>query len=545
METIRRYYKSSAINQFILYGNVDDQVRFDGQSGGLRDAMKKLTEKFDVVITYGLDTGLRIEKGAESMGTIPEYGELPNSAIPALAFLIRREIYRRKEPKKGEKPPPPSKVAVIIYAAEKTAPNTSGRGSSYEAAQLVATLKAWSTEPIYRDYELASFLVTQNLSDIHDDLAKNSHALCVRIDLPNEATLLEQLGEWQKTYPDALKGADLAALARNLKGIMLDSIEQELCLAQLDKKAVDLTKIGELKKRLIEKEAGDIIEILDSKLTLNDVEGLDEAKALMRTHIKMWKEGDTKKFPKGYALIGPVGTGKTYLAKCLGGESVPVVVLKNFRTMWYGATEGNLERFFRTVRALAPCITFIDEADQALGKRDTNANDGGLSGRIYKMFAEEIGDPTTRGQILWILATSRIDLVETDLKRAGRIDVKIPLMPTGTQAEAAKLLRAIMAKADVDPGDLSNVTLPDWLTPGAADAITSDVYTALYEAKDKGATTTARGCLIELLKTYQPPTKLSIIEDQIRLAVNEASKLSLVPEPFRRFKEGASNPVQA
>jgi SpoVK/Ycf46/Vps4 family AAA+-type ATPase len=131
------------------------------------------------------------------------------------------------------------------------------------------------------------------------------------------------------------------------------------------------------------------------------------------------------------------------------------------------------------VRALAPCITFIDEADQALGKRDTNANDGGLSGRIYKMFAEEIGDPTTHGQILWILATSRIDLVETDLKRAGRIDVKIPLMPTGTQPEAARLLRAIMAKADVDPGDLSNVSLPDWLTPGAADAITSDVYIAI------------------------------------------------------------------
>jgi SpoVK/Ycf46/Vps4 family AAA+-type ATPase len=184
---------------------------------------------------------------------------------------------------------------------------------------------------------------------------------------------------------------------------------------------------------------------------------------------------------------------------------------------------------------------FIDEADQALGKRDNNANDGGLSGRIYKMMAEEMSDPGTRGQILWVLATSRPDLVEVDLKRPGRIDVKFVLMPTGKSAEAAKLLRALMKRVDLSISDEETAALlplmPEWLTPGAAEAITSDLYTEMSEARAQNRTTTVAAELRRILENYQPPVHLSIMETQIRIAVNEATKMTLVPEEFRRFRD--------
>ena len=95
----------------------------------------------------------------------------------------------------------------------------------------------------------------------------------------------------------------------------------------------------------------------------------------------------------GYLLCGPVGTGKTYLVECLAGEAgVPVVKLKNFRERWVGSSEGNLEKIFRLVRALGRCMVFIDEADQALGRRESGSGDSGLSGRLYSMIAQEMSD---------------------------------------------------------------------------------------------------------------------------------------------------------
>jgi len=56
-----------------------------------------------------------------------------------------------------------------------------------------------------------------------------------------------------------------------------------------------------------------------------------------------------------------------------------------------GSTEGNLEKIFRLLKSLGRCLVFIDEADQALGKRDSGANDSGPVGpALYSMFAEEM-----------------------------------------------------------------------------------------------------------------------------------------------------------
>ena len=135
----------------------------------------------------------------------------------------------------------------------------------------------------------------------------------------------------------------------------------------------------------------------------------------------------------GYLICGPVGTGKTFLVECLAGEAgIPVVKIKNFRDKWVGSTEGNLEKIFRLLHGLNRCYVFIDEADQALGRRDAGSNDSGLSGRVYSMFAKEMSEPSNRGRIVWVLATSRPDLIEVDLKRPGRVDVKLPLFPTAT-----------------------------------------------------------------------------------------------------------------
>ena len=116
-------------------------------------------------------------------------------------------------------------------------------------------------------------------------------------------------------------------------------------------------------------------------------------KEWIRQDVTLWQQGDISAMPMGYLLCGPVGTGKTYMVECLAGEAgVPVVKFKNFRDKWVGSTEGNLEKIFSLLHALGRCVVFVDEADQALGKRDSGSSDSGVSGRVYSMMAKEMSN---------------------------------------------------------------------------------------------------------------------------------------------------------
>jgi SpoVK/Ycf46/Vps4 family AAA+-type ATPase len=221
------------------------------------------------------------------------------------------------------------------------------------------------------------------------------------------------------------------------------------------------------------------------------------------------------------------------MVECLAGEAgVPVVKMKNFRDKWVGSTESNLEKIFRLLDALGRCIVFVDEADQALGRRSADSGDSGVSGRVYGMMAERMSDSRNRGRILWALATSRPDLVEVDLKRPGRVDVKIPIFPTATPEEGYQLIRALAKRRGVVLAptlveDLHPI-IPDLLTPGAAEALSVKLYRAF-----KTGATDPQEALTAALRDYQAPVPLSVILAQIALAVAEATDLSFVPERFR------------
>jgi SpoVK/Ycf46/Vps4 family AAA+-type ATPase len=286
-----------------------------------------------------------------------------------------------------------------------------------------------------------------------------------------------------------------------------------------------------IKKQLVEEEAGGLVEFVESKKTLDDYHAQDALKAWLRQDIQLWQAADLRAIPMGYIFCGPVGTGKTYLVECLAGEaSVPVVKLKNFRDKWVGSSEGNLEKIFRLIRALGRCIVFIDEADQTLGKRDSGSGDSGLSGRLYSMIAQEMGQSGNRGRLMWILASSRPDLIEVDLKRPGRIDVKVPLLPTTTQPESAHLLRALLKRFDLAAGIDEIVALdpPILLTPGAAEAIAVKAY-RLSRTGNLSALDALKACLVG----YQPPVPPDVLEFQMRIAIREATDLQFVPEALR------------
>jgi len=197
-----------------------------------------------------------------------------------------------------------------------------------------------------------------------------------------------------------------------------------------------------------------------------------------------------------------------------------------------GSTEGNLEKIFRLLQALTRCFVFIDEADQALGRREAGGGDGGLSGRLYSMVAQEMSDAGNRGRVMWVLASSRPDLIEVDLKRPGRVDVKVPILPTATAEESAALLSALLRRMDLDVPAAELVTCgpPLLLTPGAAEALAVKTY-RLVRTASLPPGEAVRRCL----DGYQGPVPPDVMEFQMRLAVREATDLAFVAPAFRHL----------
>jgi cell division protease FtsH len=172
----------------------------------------------------------------------------------------------------------------------------------------------------------------------------------------------------------------------------------------------------------------------DTKVTFEDVAGIDEAKEeleevveFLSTPEKSQKLGG--RIPKGVLLVGPPGTGKTLLARAVAGEAqVPFFSISGseFVEMFVGVGAARVRDLFSQAATQAPCIIFIDELD-ALGKaRGMNAM-GGHDEReqtLNQLLVEMDGFETNKGVII-MAATNRPEILDPALLRPGRFDRQV------------------------------------------------------------------------------------------------------------------------
>jgi ATPase family associated with various cellular activities (AAA) len=532
-------YESNAASQFVLYGNVYDQLLIPTASGQrlgtLNDfLLQVMLPRFDVVLSYDLGNGIRVEKGGEifskwpALQQSPELPKAPRAAVERLTQYFRY-VANLARLNRGE-----SQVACIVRNANLLAPMMQG-GLDYDLNALASLVRDWASEQLLTAHALATFLVVENINDLHPLIVNNPRAARCKIPLPTPDQLQSVLGIVAPLYATALEDykQNLECVAAQLAGSSLNAVETMLKTKEHGREKIRSGDLIKLKKQLVEEDCNGLIEFMQSTRTLDDIYGQEKVKAWLRQDITLWRNNDVQAMPKGYLLCGPVGTGKTFMVECLAGEAgVPVVKLKNFRDKWVGSTEGNLEKIFRLLQALGRCYVFIDEADQAIGRRDSGGSDSGISGRIYSMLAEEMGSSTSRGKLIWILASSRPDLIEVDLKRPGRVDVKIPLFPTTDARESFDLLRMLCQRRQVSLGEVEyeavREVMPLLLTPGAAETIAVKVY-RIVRTESKLPLDALRFALTD----YLNPVQLETLQAQITLAVREASDLEFVPPQFR------------
>jgi SpoVK/Ycf46/Vps4 family AAA+-type ATPase len=263
------------------------------------------------------------------------------------------------------------------------------------------------------------------------------------------------------------------------------------------------------------------------------VAGNDAAKKKLQNAAAMLRAGKTSVLPMGYVICGPVGTGKTFLTTCFAGEvGIPAVTLKNFRSMWQGVTEANLERVLNLLKAMSPIAVIVDEADAQLGTR-SNSGDSGVGNRVFAQIAAFMGNTELRGKVIWFLLTCRPDLIPVDLKRQGRAEEHIALFYPDTLEERGALLSAMQKKSGIQLAP----EVQKYFVEHSEGLSGADIEAVLTRTRMQAALRSADSVSAEdvqsVLDDFLPPSYPSEIEMQNLAAVIECTSRSLLPARYR------------
>ena len=573
---MRAIFRAGTTSQFVLHGNVFDLVPApDGEDYlSLRSYLTDVMfAPFEVVVQYDRGRGIRVRKGLEifhnflksfdafegtawsglpesgrdKLETLDLRGQLPRDPRRALELIDRflRGALARTRVVDGKSVSEPLRVAVIVDYAHFIAPQADPAFVA-DLSQTLIQLLDWASDPAITGAFVTTALVVENLADLNRLLVESPYSAKIRIDLPTADELHDFVRFLGRDVPDFAAVSEVPAdiLAQRLVGLSRVSVRALVRRAIASQERITGAYLTRVKKEIIEKEAFGRLEFIESQRTLDDVAGHEEAKAWLRQDAVLLRKGLTAAIPMGYLLTGRIGTGKTYLVECLAGEvGIPCVELKNFREKWVGATEGNLEKVFTILKALGQVIVFVDEADQAMGKRGGGDGDSGLSGRVYAMMAKEMSDTKNRGKIIWIFATSRPDLLEVDLKRQGRLDVHIPLFPPGTPA-ARKDLFAAMArklKLPIDPQALPALPDNDQLGGNEMEGILVRALRVHASQPEGAAGRTLPDVISEVVSDMRPSAHTERLELMDLLAVKECTDTRFLPERFRKLPAAEVN----
>src|SRR5688572_27007727 len=224
-----------------------------------------------------------------------------------------------------------------------------------------------------------------------------------------------------------------------------------------------LMGIGRSKARRYDQDA-------DTKVTFNDVAGIDEAENelveivdFLKAPEKYTRLGGTA--PKGVLLVGAPGTGKTLLAKAVAGEAgVPFFSMSaaEFVEMIVGVGAARVRDLFKQAREHAPAIIFIDEID-AIGRARGQVAIGGASEQeqTLQQILTEMDGFSSREGIIVLAATNQPDVLDKALLRPGRFDRRVVVnLPDkkGREAILKVHTRRVPLGADVSLDELAGAT---------------------------------------------------------------------------------------
>ena len=206
-------------------------------------------------------------------------------------------------------------------------------------------------------------------------------------------------------------------------------------------------------------------EVSRETMTLADVGGLDKVKKrINEAFLEPMRHPEiAKAFGKtlrgGLLLYGPPGCGKTFMARAIAGElnaHFISVTISDILDKFIGESEDNLKKVFERARELAPAVLFFDEVDAVGGKRSQNNNSVSMRNVVNQMLMEMDGFEDNNDGLFVLAATNHPWDVDSALKRPGRFDRMVLVLPPDAPAREA-ILKVHLRGRPIEAIDLAEL----------------------------------------------------------------------------------------
>lgn len=580
-EDLKKRYLRGESSMFILHGNVYDVVLSCDKMIGLTEFLTGilLKESRESIVVYNVSSGAGFPKRTE---TFADWQSIAVEQDKAKVLTMLERSIRLT-----------AKTAVILEYAESIAPAGDPSFQMDADRAAIVTLHRWSFLPEIERGDNIIILIAENIAELAPKIVSNPKISTIEIPMPDfetrkkvveltdarlseedfnryaevtaglkaiqissillpppqtEEDLLDREGYINSLLGDSTDAKErahkLAALTAGMnreeikKLVAPEAKEVENNVNPLDRAKEEADKlIAKRKREIIERECFGLVEFVTPEFGFEVVGGMDEVKKDLLVIAENIKKGNRSRVPMGILFTGPMGTGKTFVAEAFANEcGLTTIKLKNFRSKWVGATEGNLEKILSVIKAIGQVIVIIDEGDRAFGNTDGDG-DGGTSSRVIARIKEFMSDTSNRGRILFLVMTNRPDKLDVDLKRAGRLDKKIPFLYSQTPEEvemvAKALLRKNKIKTDVDLSELK-----DGFSAKLVGYSNADVEAVLLMANDDAArelgdnTKVTKEFFTKAADDYFPSRDIELLDYMELLAVFESSSRRFLPVKY-------------
>ena len=517
---------------FLLHGNTRDLTPWNDGYVDIKQFLEGfLGRSKELVITFNVSHGIGfLERGMKSKflasvnarraleghGPIQSLPTRPSEVLPLLEGLMQD---------------PSQRVAIILDFVEMVVPMSDlSYMSDADKANLVA-MQRWAADPNLLASDSLVVMLTEHLADVHRRLVGSAQLATLRVPLPNQSVRQTFIESEDLSNVDAeMDGSTLAKITAGLTLVQLRNLFRR---AQQSGETILFGTVSRRKKEIIERECHGLVEFVDPSHDFSHVGGLEGLKADLMRVAGAIKSGNVARVPMGILFVGPMGTGKTYVAEAFAAESgLTCLKFKNFRERWVGSTEGNLEKILDVVDGLGHVLLIIDEADRSMGS--DSDGDGGTTSRVIARLKEFMSDTSHRGRVVMLMMTNRPDKLDADLKRPGRFDLKIPFFFPETIDVRASILSASQKKNSILLEEGVDLTPVAAATDGYSSAeLEAVLLAAVGSANDHGRTMVSQDDLGIATKDVIPSRDTRMLAYMEMLAVFESSSRRMLPERFQ------------
>ncbi len=353
---------------------------------------------------------------------------------------------------------------VVASIADK------GRGTirldGLQRLNVGATIGEFISIKLAKIFPAEEIVLTPTKANI--DLKKQSESILAKlIDKPVvSGDIVEVLGAvYQKTDSDNPMNQMMNMFMKSHKkrptlGLLRLVVENTLPANKIVKITRD-TRIKVNKRVALLNISGGIVTYDDVGGLTDEIQRIREMVELPLKHPELFHRLNIEP-PKGVLFYGPSGTGKTLMAKAVSQESNAYFISINgpeIMSKFYGASEGRLREIFDDAEKNAPSIIFIDEIDSIAPKRSDTS--GEVERRVVSQLLSLMDGIQSRGHIIVVGATNRINSLDEALRRPGRFDREIEFgVPTvkGRKEILQIHTRGMPLEEDIDINLYSEIT---------------------------------------------------------------------------------------